>query len=103
MYAGAAQERLVVNILYDKKLKFFKLVCGKRKELKRKVSLDMLRNHESIKLIVNEWCMKLQAYLDKSESFFHLYHILGLERKLEESSVIKDSKGKLTLQNWRIC
>ena len=41
--------------------------------------------------------------ISQSFCYHNVYHILGLERKLEESSVIKDSKGKLTLQNWRIC
>ena len=42
LYAGECQERIIVNILYDKKLKFFKIVCGKNKELMRKVSWEML-------------------------------------------------------------
>ena len=72
VYAGVEQEKLMVKITHDSKLKNFIVECDKQKEIVRKVSWNMLQRGSSTyaKLIVTRWNLKLQTYFDsKSFSF----------------------------------
>ena len=72
LFAGTYHEPVAVNITYDRKTKFFTMVCGKKRERVTKVTTEMLRNGESIKMIENVWNMKLQAWLNKEGNSFIL-------------------------------